>query len=121
MKPETHFYMEIKHCLQDIFGDKHHYQRFESGETAQGIPDINVCFSQGHELWLEAKVHGYLMTPLQKGWMKRRQLAGGHVYLIKKDNENSYCVFDGEHWSRTCATVREAIATILYDAFNIEI
>jgi hypothetical protein len=118
MKPETFFYIQIKKALEDMFGNKVHYQRIESGDTAQGIPDINVCY-KGQELWLEAKVDDYALSPLQKSWVKHRQLAGGHVYLINKQGR-MIAVSDGEYWNRKCSTIKQALVEIFHDAFGLK-
>lgn len=68
-----------------------HIQRIESGSTASGIPDVNLCV-RGVEAWLELKVATLTKrNPVrmkirfpndQAFWLARRCQAGGHAYLL---------------------------------------
>lgn len=67
-----------------------HLQRIESGSTAAGIPDVNLCW-QGVEAWVELKVATLTkrepvrakirLANDQAQWMSRRCRAGGRAWL----------------------------------------
>lgn len=65
-----------------------HWQRIESGATAQGIPDLNGCY-QGKEVWIELKVESNQLSKWQKNWAKVRRKAGGRVWAMRQSDPNT--------------------------------
>ena len=67
-----------------------HVQRIETGGTARGVPDVNVCHA-GKEVWIELKsIKGnkLTLTEFQIVWMHNRSISGGNCFiLVKKDKE----------------------------------
>lgn len=60
-----------------------HWQRVETGSTAQGVPDANYCL-EGCEGWVEFKqTHGWTVRfkTGQVAWLMRRARAGGRVWV----------------------------------------
>lgn len=61
-----------------------HYTRIETGGTGLGIPDVNVC-DNGAEYWVELKVvkgRRVQLSPPQVGWITKRCVSGGRVYIV---------------------------------------
>ena len=61
-----------------------HWQRIETGQLQQGVPDVNACFG-GHEFWLELKVakgDRVSLSPFQIAWHTRRANAGGRSWIL---------------------------------------
>lgn len=59
------------------------WQRIESAETGEGIPDLNGC-KASIEIWIELKASGDYTVPLrpmQVAWAERRIRKGGRVYI----------------------------------------
>lgn len=78
-----------------------HWQRIESGLTAQGIPDTNGC-SAGVESWIELKVvnrgNKVKLQSFQVAWLVKRARAGGRSYVavrVQKPGEDYIAIWPG--------------------------
>ncbi len=68
-----------------------HIQRIESGSTASGIPDVNLCY-KGIEAWIELKAAKLTQRSPVKGrfdlradqasWLEKRSRAGGKAWVL---------------------------------------
>lgn len=84
---ETTLWRAIKKNLPMV-----HWQRIESGGTAQGIPDLNGCY-KGREVWIELKQGAYPVSRWQHNWIRRRTAAGGNVWVIRMLNPTLVCLW----------------------------
>lgn len=73
--------------LRPIFREKlregFHWQSIETGVVGVGTPDSNFCCA-GVEGWIEfkqTKKWGVTLRPDQIGWLVRRSMVGGHVFV----------------------------------------
>lgn len=61
-----------------------HWVPIETWSTGQGVPDVNFCFPDGVEGWIENKIsHGYAVkiSPHQIAWLERRSRVGGRTFV----------------------------------------
>ena len=76
--------------LRKIFSDHlkaGHWQTLETWSTGKGVPDSNVCFWPGIEVWIEFKATSTFrldISPEQVSWAERRMRAGGRVFLAAR-------------------------------------
>lgn len=88
MNPETKFgkilIEELEHQLKDL---PYQIFRIESNLTLQGIPDIYCCVN-GHSFWIELKVDGNPLSPMQSAWHAQHYLAGGTSFVVFREKEN---------------------------------
>ena len=86
--------------LKDAVPKEAHVQRIETGGTAKGVPDVNICY-KGKETWIELKSitgNKLTLTEFQIVWMHNRCKSGGKcLILVKKDKEIR--VFDIQDYS----------------------
>ena len=97
-KPQAVFYDKLRKGMPMV-----HWQRIESGEIAQGIPDLNGCLL-GREAWIELKIAAggenatrftSALTPLQANWLAARYSHGGNCFvgalkMFKKKTPNDF-------------------------------
>lgn len=62
--------------------------RIES-PSSPGVPDINCCI-KGHEFWIECKIYPNKLGSYQIAWKKKRELAGGQVFVITYKGKEAY-------------------------------
>lgn len=76
-KLEQEFYKYLK---PKLIG---HVQRLESGSTAKGIPDLNICYA-GCEVWVELKAGGKepLLRKEQYAWGIAGNQAGRRCFVL---------------------------------------
>lgn len=94
---ESDFWQEFRGALPEP-----HWQRIESGLTAQGIPDTNGCL-EGVEAWVELKsmnrgIQIPKYTPFQVAWQVQRARAGGRVFIavrVQKPDWKGLILFPG--------------------------
>ena len=76
--------------LRENLSKEVHFQRIETGGTAKGVPDVNLCY-QGKEIWIELKsITGNKLTlsEFQIVWMHNRDKSGGKcLILVKKEKQ----------------------------------
>ena len=76
--------------LRENLSKEVHFQRIETGGTAKGVPDVNLCY-QGKEIWIELKsITGNKLTlsEFQIVWMHNRDKSGGKcLILVKKGKQ----------------------------------
>lgn len=89
----------------------YHIVRIES-VSSPGVPDINVCFDE-HEFWIEAKVAPNQLRNYQIGWKKKRELAGGVVYVITWITEDLIMIFDNSYKDMKFKSLGEALEYII--------
>ncbi len=64
--------------------------------AGSGIPDVNACW-RGVEIWIELKMfrgNQLHFRCSQLGWISKRIVAGGHVAVLARKNDEVW-VFDG--------------------------
>jgi hypothetical protein len=74
-----------------------HWQSIESGLTGTGTPDANYCID-GIEGWVEFKAtKGWKVTmrPGQIGWIFKRTLHGGRVWIAIRRKEDELWLVPG--------------------------
>ena len=91
--------MAIDGGLRGMFRAKlpGHWQSVESGGTGLGIPDSNYCI-KGIEGWVEFKqTKGWAvrMRPEQIGWIFKRTLEGGRVWVAVRRKEEELWLVPG--------------------------
>ena len=84
MPSESNLWRLVRDHLPKI-----HWQRIETGSTAQGVPDLNGCF-EGQEFWVELKaVRGNQLglRPMQISWLAQRAMHGGKCFVLGRKNQ----------------------------------
>lgn len=83
----------------------------ETGGTAGGVPDFNMC-KNGIDVWVEMKAARHwraVIRPSQVGWIERRLLHGGRVFIaIRRDMEELWLY----HGVAIRTLIREPLDTI---------
>ena len=76
--------------LRDNLSTEVHYQRIETGGTAKGVPDVNLCY-RSREIWIELKSitgNKLNLSEFQIVWMHNRDKSGGKcLILVKKGKQ----------------------------------
>lgn len=76
--------------LRDNLSKEVHYQRIETGGTAKGVPDVNLCY-RSREVWIELKSitgNKLNLSEFQIVWMHNRDQSGGKcLILVKKGKQ----------------------------------
>ena len=92
MNGETKFWHTIRPAISYIG----HYDRIESGDTATGRPDLNICMHGTGIVWdIELKFfgrRGFKIRPSQHRWMKQRLLAGGNCAILLKVRDHTFLI-----------------------------
>ena len=84
MPSESNLWRLVRDHLPKI-----HWQRIETGSTAQGVPDLNGCF-EGQEFWVELKaVRGNQLglRPMQISWLAQRAMHGGKCFVLGRKKQ----------------------------------
>lgn len=97
--------MKIDGGLRSLFRSKikdAQWTSIESPMTAGGIPDSEVCFSNGSSCWVEfKKSQGWVVhvRPLQIAWHEQRSRLGGRSFIAVRRTaklEDELYIFAGE-------------------------
>lgn len=73
--------------LRKLFSDhlkQAHWQSVETWSTGKGVPDVNYCFPDGIEGWVECKKTETFrldISPEQVSWAETRMRRGGRVFI----------------------------------------
>lgn len=94
-----------------------HWQSIETGLTGRGTPDANYCID-GVEGWVEFKMtKGWAvkMRPEQIGWIFKRTLNGGRVWIAVRRKDDELWLVPGS-MVRTLAS--EGLKGLLVDTWS---
>ena len=76
-----------------------HWQPIETGGTARGVPDLNGCYLS-REIWIELKQGKPRLSAFQMNWIRKRDNAGGRVWVVSIWNRQLFGWYGGLLQSR---------------------